>query len=136
MTRVVLDTNIVVSAALKAEGNEAAVLGLVAEGSLELWATPAILAEYEDVLRRPALALDPVKVRSLLAGLYEIAIVVKPTITLEVSPHQADNRFLECAEATQADFLTTGNARHFPKRWRGTRVVNARELLAAMARRP
>ena len=29
---------------------------------------------------------------------------------------EADNRFLECAEAARADFLGTGGKRHFPKR--------------------
>jgi predicted nucleic acid-binding protein len=41
----------------------------------------------------------------------------------------ADNRFLECAGAAEAEFLVTGNKRHFPKRWKKTRVVNARGLL-------
>jgi len=45
------------------------------------------------------------------------------------STHDADNRFLECAEAAGADFLVTGNKRHFPKRWKKTQVVNARELM-------
>jgi predicted nucleic acid-binding protein len=41
----------------------------------------------------------------------------------------ADNRFLECAEALKADYLVTGNKRHFPTEWRQTQVVNAWELL-------
>jgi predicted nucleic acid-binding protein len=49
--------------------------------------------------------------------------------TLSVSPDEADNRFLECAGEAQADYLVTGNKRHFPKRWKSTQVVNARELL-------
>ena len=36
---------------------------------------------------------------------------------------------LECAEVASADYLVTGNKRHFPKRWKVTAVVNARELL-------
>ncbi len=40
-----------------------------------------------------------------------------------------DNRFLECAEAARADYLVTGNTRHVPRHWRGTEVVNARELI-------
>ncbi len=48
---------------------------------------------------------------------------------VSISPDPADNRFLECAEAAQADYLVTGNKRHFPERWGKTVVVNARELL-------
>jgi predicted nucleic acid-binding protein len=43
---------------------------------------------------------------------------------------EPDNRFLECAEAAGAEFLVTGNKRHFPQRWKTTRVANAREVLA------
>jgi predicted nucleic acid-binding protein len=46
-----------------------------------------------------------------------------------VTRDPADNRFIECAEGAKADYLVTGNKRHFPKRWRQTTVVNARELL-------
>jgi predicted nucleic acid-binding protein len=51
------------------------------------------------------------------------------TRTLTASPDEADNRFLECTEAGGADFLVTGNKKHFPKRWKTTEVVNTRELL-------
>ena len=50
MIRVVLDTNVIVSASLKEEGREAAVLLLALTGSLSLYVSEAILAEYEDVL--------------------------------------------------------------------------------------
>jgi predicted nucleic acid-binding protein len=43
-----------------------------------------------------------------------------------------DNRFLECAESAGADFLVTGNRRHFPKVWKTARIVNAREFLSSV----
>jgi predicted nucleic acid-binding protein len=64
----------------------------------------------------------------LLNLLASEAILVTPTNRLDVSPDEPDNRVLECAEAATADFLVTGNKRHFPKRWKNTGVVNAREL--------
>ena len=53
MTRVVIDTNVVVSALLKAQGAEASVLFLVAEKSVNWWVSPPILNEYRAVVRRP-----------------------------------------------------------------------------------
>lgn len=50
MIRVVLDTNVIVSASLKEEGRKAAVLLLALTGSLSLYVSEAILAEYEEVL--------------------------------------------------------------------------------------
>ena len=51
--RVVLDTNVVVSAHLNAEGYERHVLDLVLAGKLQIAVSAAILEEYEGVLRRP-----------------------------------------------------------------------------------
>jgi predicted nucleic acid-binding protein len=67
-------------------------------------------------------------VKELVAALRQVATIVVPTETLAVSPHEADNRFLECAEAAQADFLTADNKRHPPAGWKGARLVNAREF--------
>jgi predicted nucleic acid-binding protein len=53
MIRVVVDTNVLVSALLKENGAEAAVLFDVAEKTLRWCVSPRILAEYESVLRRP-----------------------------------------------------------------------------------
>jgi predicted nucleic acid-binding protein len=52
-----------------------------------------------------------------------------------VSPDEQNNRVLECAEAAAADFLITGNKRHFPKRWKATQILNARELFDLFADR-
>jgi len=46
--------------------------------------------------------------------------------TEAVSPHESDNRFLECAEA---DYLVTGNTKHFPQGHKKTKVVTGRRFL-------
>jgi predicted nucleic acid-binding protein len=48
---------------------------------------------------------------------------------LPVCPDPDDDVFLECAEAAHADYLITGNLKHFPQYWRNTKVINFRELL-------
>jgi predicted nucleic acid-binding protein len=65
-----------------------------------------------------------------LARLRRSSVLVMPTRKVSASPDDSDNRFLECAEAARADFLVTGNTKHFPKRWKRTEVVNAREFLS------
>ena len=54
---------------------------------------------------------------------------VRPTETVRVSPDPDDNIFLECAQAAQADYLVTGNLKHFPVSWKGTRIIPPRHLL-------
>ena len=60
------------------------------------------------------------------------SLLVRPVETLTVSPDEPDNGFLECADAAKADYLVTGNLRHFPKEWKTTKVVTARELIHAI----
>jgi len=120
---------VVVSAVLKPQGLESRVLELVASRRILLFASFEILAEYRDVLLRPELGLEPSAARKLLGQIRQGATVVRPRHTLSVSPHEPDNRFLECAETAGVGFLVTGNTRHFPKHYKTIRIVNARDLL-------
>ena len=131
MTRVVLDTNVVVSAFMKPEGNEAAVLRLALAGEFELVLSKPILIEYETVLRRPKFErmLDPNDVRAGIRAIRNAAGFADSNRTITVCRDDADNRFLECAETSRADYLVTGNLRHFPREWKTTKVINARALL-------
>lgn len=127
MIRVIIDTNVIVSANIKAESAEA--LDLVTNQHLRLYVSAPILEEYAAVLSRPKFRFDTVQVQKVMDLIRNVSVVVKPSRSLSVSPDEPDNRFLECAEAASAEYLVTGNKRHFPKAWRGTKIVNARELL-------
>jgi len=59
MSRVVLDTNIIVSALLTPLGAPAQVFLLVLGGSAQLCVSGNIYAEYEEVLTRPASSAQP-----------------------------------------------------------------------------
>ena len=132
MTRVVLDTNVVVSALLARHGNEAQVLRLLFTGVLQPCVSEAVLAEYTSVLRRRKFKnLSRIVIGDVLMGLSR-GHFVRTEHTLAISPDPSDNRFLECAEASNADFLVTGNKRHFPAVWKKTKIVKARELLEAI----
>ena len=133
MIGVVLDTNIVVSALLKPEGLEDQVFRLCLAGRLRPCLSPAVLDEYELVLPRPKFKLTSKEVTTTLNKLRQASSLVHSSHTLKVASHEPDNRFLECAEAAQADFLVSGNRRHFPKQWKTTKVVNARELLSTIS---
>jgi putative PIN family toxin of toxin-antitoxin system len=130
---VVLDTNILVSAIKSPLGPPAMVLLLVLRGDLTVCISPAVLAEYESVLHRPELKLKAEKVAETLASIRSIAGLVNPTETLKLSEHDDDNRFYECAAEGGADYIVTGNTRHFRKSYRNTRIITARELLELLA---
>ncbi len=122
MIRVVLDTNALVSASIKDTGAEASVLDLIITRHLMLFVSEPILEEYEAVLLRPKFHLDPDLIENLMRLILSVSTIVKPARTLSISSDEDDNRFLECAEKAQADYLITGNKRHFPKSWRKTNI--------------
>lgn len=128
--RVVLDTNILFSACLKPGGLESRVTHLALTGKITAYVTPEILAEYRDVLTRPKLASSNPAAVELLAALERAATLVETKERVSASIDEDDNRFLECAEAARAEYLITGNLRHYPAEWGTTRIVNARSFIS------
>jgi predicted nucleic acid-binding protein len=58
---------------------------------------------------------------------------VAPTRRIEVASDPDDNVFLECADAARADYLVTGNQKHFPRFWKKTKVITPREFISIVA---
>src|SRR5580700_5191474 len=75
MIRVVLDTNVVVSAMLLSGGLPEAVFDLAMNGEVQLYVSEPILAEYEDVLRRPRRAINLDKVPVALVRIRAAALL-------------------------------------------------------------
>ncbi len=131
--RLVIDTNIIVSAALKPDGPQRTVLLLALTKPARLYVTDAILAEYREVLARPELKIRKGPRQQLLDLIRSRAHRVAPARRLRVSADPDDNIFLECADAARADYLVTGNQRHFPKFWKKTKVITSREFISVVA---
>jgi putative PIN family toxin of toxin-antitoxin system len=132
MTRVVLDTNVIVSAVLVPSGTQASILLLALQGHIALSVSPPVPAEYEEVLRRPRFKLQPQHIEAVLGTIRKVAHLVEPQRTLSISTHESDNRFLECAAAA-AHYIVTGNTRHFPQRYKETTIVTGRRFLDILA---
>jgi predicted nucleic acid-binding protein len=58
-----------------------------------------------------------------------VASRVTPSAECDACSDADDNQLLDCAVAAGAQFVVTGNGKHFPAEWRGVRVINARALL-------
>ena len=131
--RLVVDTNIVVSAALKPDGLQRTVLILALTKPATLYVTEAILAEYQDVLQRPRFDIPKGRRRQLLQLIANRSRSVRPARLPQVTSDADDNMFIECADAARADYLVTGNPRHFPKFWKKTKVITSREFISIVA---
>jgi uncharacterized protein len=89
-----------------------------------------IYAEYEEVLRRPRLHRTDSEIEAALRAVRENGLWVIPTDKVRACSDPDDDIFLECAQAASADYIVTGNAKHFPVTWGRTRIVTARQFLA------
>ncbi len=98
-----------------------------------MYVSQEILAEYRKVLARPALKIAKGRQQQLLQLARNRAQVVHPRDKLEVTSDPEDNKFLECADAARADYLITGNQRHFPRFWKNTKVITSREFVSLVA---
>lgn len=104
-------------------------LDLSLAGQIQLCSSVEIIDEYARVLARPKFAIPP----NLIAGSMDLirraSAMFEPQKRVSAAADPDDNKFLECAEAANADYLVTGNKRHFPRVWKTARVVNAREVI-------
>jgi uncharacterized protein len=121
--RLVIDTNIVVSAALKADGLQRTVVLLALTKPSKLYVSEAILSEYDWVLSRTALQIPTGERRQLVQLIRNRAQFVAPKYRLRVAGDPDDDIFLECADT----------ARHFPEFWKCTKVISSREFISIVA---
>jgi uncharacterized protein len=134
MIRVVFDTNIIVSALLQPLGPSAQLLLLALNGSIRLCVTGSIYAEYEEVISRPRFQRSPEIIAGALEAIRETSFWVRPTESVKACSDPDDDIFLDCAEAAEANYLVTGNIKHFPLSWASTRIVPPRLLLDHLSR--
>jgi putative PIN family toxin of toxin-antitoxin system len=131
--RLVLDTNILVSAAIQPDSLQRTAFLLAITKPARLYVSEPLLEEYAAVLSRPELSIRKGLRLQLLQLIRNHAHVVAPARPIEAASDPDDNIFLECADAARADFLITGNRRHFPAFWKNTKIVTPREFVTLVA---
>jgi putative PIN family toxin of toxin-antitoxin system len=131
--RLVVDTNVLISAALKPAGMQRTVFLLAITKPARWYVSSPILEEYREVLSRPELKIRKGLRQQFLQLIKNYSYTVTPTKHLEVTPDPDDNMFLECADAARADYLVTGNQKHFPRFWKNTKIITPREFIGLTA---
>lgn len=132
--RLVLDTNVVVSA-LVWGGTPLKLLQAAADGDIELYTSPALLAELMEVLERKPLASRLSRQRSSIeqaVGFYgELAISVSPLSTPRAVPGDADDdHVIAVALAARADLVVSGDKHLLSMgRYEGIAIVAAAEAV-------
>jgi putative PIN family toxin of toxin-antitoxin system len=131
--RLVIDTNIVVAAALNEDGLQRTVLLIATTKPARLYVSEPIMEEYSRALARPHLQISKGLRQQLLQLIKSRSHLVVPRGRIEGALDPDDNMFVECADAARADYLVTGNLKHFPKFWKNTKVIAARDFVSLAA---
>jgi putative PIN family toxin of toxin-antitoxin system len=134
MIRVVLDTNILISALLQPRSLPARTFLVVLAGTkAQLCVSGDVYAEYEEVIRRPKFNRSEAVIEQALRAIRQSGFWVRPSDKVHACSDPDDDIFLECSQAARARYLVTGNLKDFPAEWAGTQIVTARQFLDALA---
>jgi uncharacterized protein len=131
MQKVIVDTNVIISALIQRSYPYLIVHDYVLEGLVDLCISMDLFSEYLDVLNRPKFTKYPDFVKRaefILAQIEDKAKTYKPKTKIEVLSDKDDNKLLELAVESKADFIITGNTNDFTiKEYQGTKIVSPKE---------
>ncbi|MDI6890668.1 MAG: putative toxin-antitoxin system toxin component, PIN family [Thermodesulfovibrionales bacterium] len=108
MLKVVFDTNVYVSAFTSPNSKAEDAYLLAVRGKVELYTSVSILTELARKLREK-FQWDDSKVKAALKHISKVATVIKPAIKITLLQDETDNRILECAKASNANLIVTGD---------------------------
>lgn len=128
MHRIVIDTNVLISAALGKSYPYKIVYELIFEEKVLTFASDPILKEFKAVIEYPKFKKYPdftFNTRNIINGLIRFSILVQPNIFVDIIKDKSDNKFLDAALSSRADFLITGNSRDFTfLRFENTEIIS------------
>jgi len=132
MQKLILDTNIVVSALIQKSYPHHIVFDHVLDGHVQLCLSEALLNEYIEVLARPKFSkIYDFKNNAniVLSRFIKTARFYEPKIRLDIIKDSDDNKLLELADESNANFLITGNYIHFNiTNYKNTQIVSPRDF--------
>ncbi len=133
--RVVIDTNIIISAILNDTGAPAKLINWMTreEDYFRLLISQPIWDEYTTVADWLIPDSKQLEKKRVLKTLRDQSDWIEPDFQLSVCSDVSDNRFLECAVAGNADYLVTKNIKHFPiKKYEKIRIIKISKFLTVL----
>ncbi len=132
--KIVIDTNILVSAGLGKLGYSHQIIVQISGGAVQNFTSEEILAEVRDVFGRKEITgrISETDRNFLLAVYEEKSVRVKPApISEKISQDSDDDKLFHCAVAAKVDFVVSGdphvlNVKEFQK----IRVLSPKEFLS------
>ena len=115
MKKVVIDTNIVVSAALVKEGKPARILNLISDsdGEIQVFYSVKMMAEYKEVLSRERFHIAAKIQSGIIGAIEKSGTLINPPASDMALPDESDRVFYDTAKES-GSVLITGNMKHYP----------------------
>lgn len=135
--KIVLDTNVLLSALVFPGGPPEKILTMARLGELALCISPDIFSELRKVLRLKFKYTEE-EVEDFIERFRAFAQMVYPEERLDlITRVDADNRILECAVQAKADFLVTGDKKDILplKKIKSTVIVSPSQFLDYWSRK-
>lgn len=107
--KVVIDTNVLVSAVLKDRDPEAIILFVAERDEMEWIVSPEIMTEYREVLSRKKFGLPEDELQMWFSLLDRFSASCETHLTIDFPRDQKDAKFLSCAIVAGADYFITGD---------------------------
>lgn len=128
MQKLVVDTNVLVSALIQRSYPYFILQEILSNPNLQICLSEPLLREYVEVLNRKKFTKFPdfvAKAQFVLTEIERIAAMYNPKIKLDILSDKDDNKLLELAAESKADFLITGNHTDFTiEIYENTQIVN------------
>jgi hypothetical protein len=138
MLKAVLDTNLIISAAITPQGQVSQILTAWRNGLFELITSPQIIEEMRWVLFSKKImkkrSLSRRRINDLLTEIRKTSGLVKPKITIKaVKDDPDDDKFIEVAVTAKADCIVSGD-KHLKdlKSYQGIKILSAAEFMVIL----
>ncbi len=129
MLKIVLDTNVLVSAAI-IQGKQFELLKLAKLGEIKIILSPQIIEEFKEVISRERFGFSKEKINEAVRQILEIAEIIIPKQKLDIVKDDLDdNIILECALEAKANYIISGDEHLLAlKEYKSIRIINTTEF--------
>ena len=132
MQKIVIDTNIIVSALIQRSYPYRIINDLFLESAFQLCVSDELMIEYYEVLSRPKFAKYQnffARAEALIVEIEKKSSKYAPTIKLDLISDADDNMILELADECLADYVITGNTNDFTfPTYKKTKIISPKEF--------
>ncbi len=128
--KVVLDTNVVISAAISTDGTPAKIFELLLEGMIINYTTQEIIDEIEEVIKR--FYIDDEFRKFIVENFRDCSIIINASFNEGIVSDKADNKFINCALTVRADIISGDKHLLELGNYKGITIYNPKQFFDKM----